>query len=243
MVGAGDPLFRLRPELSGSAAAVDPRQTDPGRAPRHRRPARVDRRALFRALLLLHRDSGRLAGRSHPTGVARAVDRLRDVERGDDGLRALGHLSATRRRTDDGWHRRSRAASRPPTPSSPTTFRPACAARRSGLFNLGPPIGAALGIAFGASIAAAFSWRSAFVSLGAVGIVAAVVVWLFVREPVRGGFDAPSALERPAPTEGAVLGDAAACSSRDPVAAARVTRRRRDAVRHLRRRRTSRRSS
>ena len=28
-----------------------------------------------------------------------------------------------------------------------------------GIFNLGPPIGAALGVAFGASIAAAFSWR------------------------------------------------------------------------------------
>ena len=28
-----------------------------------------------------------------------------------------------------------------------------------GIYNLGPPIGAALGIAFGASIAAAFDWR------------------------------------------------------------------------------------
>ncbi len=58
------------------------------------------------------------------------------------------------------------------------------------IFNLGPPIGQALGVAFGASIAAAYSWRSAFVSLGAVGIVAAFIVWLFVREPVRGGLDA-----------------------------------------------------
>ena len=61
------------------------------------------------------------------------------------------------------------------------------------LFNLGPPIGQALGVAFGASIAAAYSWRSAFVSLGAVGIVTAAVVWLFVREPARGGLDAASA--------------------------------------------------
>src|SRR6187402_2843058 len=37
------------------------------------------------------------------------------------------------------------------------------------LFNLGPPIGLALGVAFGASIAAAYSWRSAFICLGAVG--------------------------------------------------------------------------
>ena len=49
-----------------------------------------------------------------------------------------------------------------------------------GIYNLGPPIGAALGIAFGASIAAAFSWRDAFIALGAVGMVAAVAV-LVVR--------------------------------------------------------------
>ncbi len=57
------------------------------------------------------------------------------------------------------------------------------------LFNFGPPIGAALGVAFGASIAAAYNWRSAFVSIGIVGLVTAVIVWLFVREPVRGGLD------------------------------------------------------
>jgi predicted MFS family arabinose efflux permease len=64
-----------------------------------------------------------------------------------------------------------------------------------GLFNLGPPIGQALGVAFGASIAAAYSWRSAFVSLGLVGIFAAVIVWVFVREPVRGGLDVRPATE------------------------------------------------
>jgi predicted MFS family arabinose efflux permease len=61
------------------------------------------------------------------------------------------------------------------------------------LFNLGPPIGQALGVAFGASITAAYSWRSAFISLGAVGIAAAAIVWLFVREPARGGLDAAPA--------------------------------------------------
>jgi predicted MFS family arabinose efflux permease len=58
-----------------------------------------------------------------------------------------------------------------------------------GIFNLGPPIGAALGIAFGASIAAAFNWRLAFLLLGAVGLLAAVAVLLIVREPRRGGLD------------------------------------------------------
>jgi predicted MFS family arabinose efflux permease len=58
------------------------------------------------------------------------------------------------------------------------------------IFNFGPAIGLALGVAFGASIAVAYSWRSAFIVLGAVGIIAAVMVLLFVREPVRGGLDA-----------------------------------------------------
>ncbi len=43
-----------------------------------------------------------------------------------------------------------------------------------GLFNLGPPIGQALGVAFGAKIAAVYDWRLAFIVIGAVGLVAAV---------------------------------------------------------------------
>jgi predicted MFS family arabinose efflux permease len=58
-----------------------------------------------------------------------------------------------------------------------------------GLFNLGPPIGQALGVAFGAKIAAAYDWRLAFVILGAAGLVAAVAVWGLVREPKRGAKD------------------------------------------------------
>lgn len=58
-----------------------------------------------------------------------------------------------------------------------------------GIYNLGPPIGAALGIAFGASIAAAYSWRDAFIVLGGIGVLAAVLIILVVREPVRGGLD------------------------------------------------------
>lgn len=57
------------------------------------------------------------------------------------------------------------------------------------IYNLGPPIGAALGIAFGAAIAAVYSWRHAFIVLGAVGIVAALALLFIVREPVRGGLD------------------------------------------------------
>ena len=57
------------------------------------------------------------------------------------------------------------------------------------LYNLGPPIGQALGVAFGASIAAAYSWRDAFIVLGGAGVVTALVVLFLVREPPRGGLD------------------------------------------------------
>lgn len=62
-----------------------------------------------------------------------------------------------------------------------------------GIYNCGPPIGAALGIAFGATIAAKFDWRDAFIAIGAVGIVTAVLVRLFLREPARGATDPDNA--------------------------------------------------
>lgn len=66
-----------------------------------------------------------------------------------------------------------------------------------GLYNLGPPIGAAIGIAFGASVAAAFSWRAAFVVIGVVGLVAAAALMLIVKEPKRGGLDPALAPQAP----------------------------------------------
>jgi len=62
-----------------------------------------------------------------------------------------------------------------------------------GIYNLGPSIGIACGIAFGASIAAAFDWRYAFITIGIVGVVTAAAVRLFVREPERGRFDVGTA--------------------------------------------------
>ena len=68
-------------------------------------------------------------------------------------------------------------------------FPPGTRGTALSIYNLGPPIGLALGVAFGASIAAAYNWRMAFICLGVVGILAALVVIVFVREPVRGGLD------------------------------------------------------
>ena len=54
------------------------------------------------------------------------------------------------------------------------------------IFNLGPPLGSALGVAFGASLAAVFDWRIPFYIIGAIGVVTALAVYLIVREPGRG---------------------------------------------------------
>lgn len=64
-----------------------------------------------------------------------------------------------------------------------------------GIYNLGPPIGQALGVAFGASVAAAYSWRDAFLVLGVVGVVAGIAVFFLVREPKRGGLEAAPAAD------------------------------------------------
>ena len=69
------------------------------------------------------------------------------------------------------------------------TFAPGYRATALGIFNLGPPIGAAVGIAFGASIAAAFDWRDAFLAVGAVGIVTAIALKFLIRDPERGATD------------------------------------------------------
>lgn len=82
-------------------------------------------------------------------------------------------------------------------------FPPGMRGTALGLYNFGPPIGQALGVAFGAAVAASFSWRSAFITIGVIGVFTALIVWLFVKEPKRGGLDiAPAgagAAAKPAP--------------------------------------------
>jgi predicted MFS family arabinose efflux permease len=75
-------------------------------------------------------------------------------------------------------------------------FPPGRRAAALGAYNMGPAIGQALGVALGASIAVAFSWRHAFVVLGAIGVLTALMVVLTVREPRKGGLDVASA-DRP----------------------------------------------
>ncbi len=86
------------------------------------------------------------------------------------------------------------------------TFSPGYRATALGIFNLGPPIGAAVGIAFGASIAAAFDWRDAFIVVGIVGIATAIILKLAMRDPERGGTDIAhdETASQPAPFLGTV---------------------------------------
>ena len=63
------------------------------------------------------------------------------------------------------------------------------------IYSLGVPLGTALGSAAGAKIAALYSWRVAFLAVGAPGVVLALLVLILIREPRRGRFDALAAGE------------------------------------------------
>jgi predicted MFS family arabinose efflux permease len=66
-------------------------------------------------------------------------------------------------------------------------------ARALAFFSLGIPIGSALGIFFGGWLAQHLDWRSAFMIVGLAGLPIALLVWLAVPEPVRGGLDRTAA--------------------------------------------------
>ena len=153
---------------------LDPRQADPGSLHDHRRPARADRRALFRDVLLLHRDPGRLARRSHQPRDG-AVARLRDLERGDRSpaaWRATIRSSSSARMTV-GF---GEAGGVPPSYAIITdTFPPG----QRAAWRSASSISARRSARRSASRSAhrsprAFSWRDAFIAIGAVGIVTAV---------------------------------------------------------------------
>ena len=59
-----------------------------------------------------------------------------------------------------------------------------------GIYSLGVPLGSMIGTMSGGFIAAAFGWRVAFWTLGAVGLVLSPLIILFIKEPKRGAYDA-----------------------------------------------------
>lgn len=79
-------------------------------------------------------------------------------------------------------------------------FPPQSRARALAIYSLGIPIGSAFGVVAGALIAGGavgdnLDWRAAFIIVGLAGILIAPLFKLTVREPKRGGLDAP---QRPA---------------------------------------------
>jgi MFS family permease len=65
-------------------------------------------------------------------------------------------------------------------------------ARALAIYSFGIPIGSAIGIIFGAVIATLSNWRIAFVVVGLMGVLLAPIFKLLIKEPVRGGYDAPN---------------------------------------------------
>ena len=71
-----------------------------------------------------------------------------------------------------------------------SSARARCHSIASSLFMTGPHLAVVIGLALGGWIAQQYGWRATFIFFGAPGIVLGLLVWLFVKEPVRGGFDA-----------------------------------------------------
>jgi MFS family permease len=62
---------------------------------------------------------------------------------------------------------------------------------------LGAPIGAWLGADMAGAVAHAYGWRAAFIALGLPGLIAGIVVYLTIREPMRGRLDAAGETSKP----------------------------------------------
>jgi len=73
-------------------------------------------------------------------------------------------------------------------------FRPAWRARVLGCYSLGIPIGSALGYLLGGYLTTAFTWRTAFMLLGGIGVLLAPAFLWTIREPARGVHDDPRSL-------------------------------------------------
>jgi len=57
------------------------------------------------------------------------------------------------------------------------------------IYSLGVPFGTGLGAAIGVLVVNVYGWRAAFLTVGAPGILMAILTLILVREPKRGGYD------------------------------------------------------
>ncbi len=74
-------------------------------------------------------------------------------------------------------------------------FPPERRATALSIYALGIPLGASLGTLVGAWVGQAFGWRTAFVVVGLPGILLALLVWMTLRDPVRGRSEATAPVE------------------------------------------------
>mgnify|MGYP003576132289 CR=1 FL=1 len=72
------------------------------------------------------------------------------------------------------------------------TYPPDRRATAISVFTLGVPVGTALGIIVGAWVAETYSWRIAFIVVGAPGLLLAILAAFTLKEPFRGRFDPPT---------------------------------------------------
>ncbi len=75
-------------------------------------------------------------------------------------------------------------------------FPPNSRARAMGTYAMGVTLGSVLAAALGGPIADAFDWRTAFLVLGAPGVLIGVIFWVTTREPPRGYTDPPGTEQR-----------------------------------------------
>ncbi|MEQ9317159.1 MAG: MFS transporter [Henriciella sp.] len=83
-------------------------------------------------------------------------------------------------------------------------FKPKNRALALSVYSIGIYIGILIGFAAGGFLAEAFSWRLAFFVVGIPGVALAALVFLTVREPIRGWSEGDKKAEEPAPPIGDV---------------------------------------
>jgi MFS family permease len=84
-------------------------------------------------------------------------------------------------------------------------FRPERRATSLAIYSLGIPIGGGIGFLAGGWLNEIFDWRTAFIVVGLPGVLLALLVKLTLKEPIRGGFDAPEAMQASQKTVGEVF--------------------------------------
>ncbi|MDZ4079946.1 MFS transporter [Hydrocarboniphaga sp.] len=76
-------------------------------------------------------------------------------------------------------------------------FPPERRGRALGIYVLGVPAGSLIGTVAAAWIAAHYGWRAAFISVGLLGLLAAPLILLLIREPQRGRYDSGGRAQPP----------------------------------------------